>query len=183
MHLPPPRTAERAFGPAASSVAAARRFVTECLEQWDLAASVWTVQLLLSELATNAVLHAGGSGFTVGVEVLPEGGVRLTIADESSRPPRLRDYGTSATTGRGVALVDELARTWGVQPRPVGKAVWCEVAPEPRRRLHLVDDEDDVDDGALDLDSFLGPDDADATTARGRSDIRPDMRTDMRSAA
>ncbi len=182
VHLPPPRAAEQAFAPTASSVAAARRFVTECLEQWDQETAVWTVQLLLSELATNAVLHAGGSGFTVGVEMLREGGVRLTIADGSPRPPRLRDYGTSATTGRGVALVDQLARTWGVEPRPGGKAVWCEIGTEPGR-LRLVEDEDDAGGGPLDLDSFLGPDDAGVPTARVRSCMRTDMRIHVRCAA
>ncbi len=176
MHLPPPRIAEQAFAPTASSVAAARRFVTDCLEQWDQQPVVWTVQLLLSELTTNAVLHAGGDGFTVGVELLPEGAVRLTVADDSPRPPRLRDYGTAATTGRGVALVDELARGWGVEPRSAGaregKIVWCEVVPEPRR-LHLVTDDDDAgDDAAPALDAFLGPDDSDAPTEQHRCDLR-----------
>jgi anti-sigma regulatory factor (Ser/Thr protein kinase) len=170
VHLQPPLAAEQAFAPAASSVSAARRFVTDCLEQWDLEPVVWTSQLLLSELATNAVLHAGGSGFTVGVEVLPDGGVRLTIADDSPRPPRVRDYGTGATTGRGVALVAELARRWGVEPRAVGKAVWCEVVPE-QPRLRLVQDDDGADDASLDLDSFLGPEDADGPTVRVHSDV------------
>lgn len=175
MHLPPQRTAEQAFAPTASSVSAARRFVTDCLEQWGQEPVMWTVQLLLSELATNAVLHAGGSGFTVGVEVLPEGAVRLTVADDSPRSPRLRDYGTGATTGRGVALVDELARGWGVEPRSAaddgGKVVWCEVVPEPRG-LRLVGDDDEADDGGPDLDAFLGPDDTDVPPARHRSDVR-----------
>lgn len=175
MHLPPLQTAEQAFAPTASSVSAARRFVTDCLAQWDQEPVVWTVQLLLSELATNAVLHAGGSGFTVGVQVLPEGAVRLTVADDSPRPPRLRDFGTGATTGRGVALVAELARGWGVEPRSapddVGKVVWCEVVPE-LPGLRLVGDDDEADDGVPDLDAFLGPDDADVPTARHRADGR-----------
>ncbi len=170
MHSPTPRTAQRTFGPAAASVAAARRFVSECLEQWDLGTSVWTAQLLLSELATNAVLHAGGSGYTVGVEVLPDGSVRLTLADESPRPPRLRQYGTSATTGRGVALVDELARGWGVEPRPGGKVVWCEIDAEPSR-LHLVRGEDEPGDGPPDLDAFRDPGDDDAD-GRASHDVR-----------
>lgn len=67
MHLPPPRTAEQAFAPYVSSVCAARRFSTGDLEQWDQEPLLWTVQLLLSGLATNAVLHTGGTGCTVGV--------------------------------------------------------------------------------------------------------------------
>lgn len=171
VHPPPPRTAEQVFAPAASSVSAARRFVTECLQQWELEPVVWTLQLLATELATNAVLHAGGDGFTIGVEVLPDGVVRLTVADQSPRPPRLRDVGTGATTGRGVALVDQLARGWGVEARTAGKAVWCEVVPE-QRRLRVVEDDDQAVDGPLDLDAFLGPDDTDVPRAQDRRGVR-----------
>ncbi len=167
MPSPPLRAAEQAFSPAASSIPVARRFVTTCLEQWEQDDAVWTVQLLLSELATNAVLHAGGHGFTVEVALLPDGAVRLAIADDSARPPLLRNYGTGATTGRGMALVADLARGWGVEPRPGGKVVWCEILPTAPRLRAVPDDESTQDDGPLDLDAFLGPDDTDVPRARG----------------
>ena len=150
--MPELRTAERSFASATSSVREARRFMTGCLQDWDLEAAVWTSQLLLGELATNAVLHAGPGGFTVGVLGLPDGAVRLEVRDGSVRPPRLRDYGTSSTTGRGVALVAQLSRGWGVLPSSTGKVVWCEVVPDSGGELFLSALEDDA---LVDLDAFL----------------------------
>jgi len=148
--VPELRTAERSFASATSSVREARRFMTGCLQDWDLEAAVWTSQLLLGELATNAVLHAGPGGFTVGVLGLPDGAVRLEVRDGSVRPPRLRDYGTSSTTGRGVALVAQLSRGWGVLSSGSGKVVWCEVVPDGGE-LDLSSE----DDALVDLDAFL----------------------------
>jgi hypothetical protein len=151
--VPTPQTAERTFLPATSSVREARRFMTGCLETWDQSAVVWTAQLLLGELATNAVLHAGEAGFTVTVSVQQDGAVRLEVQDGSVRPPRLRDYGTSSTTGRGVALVQQLARGWGVIPSGSGKVVWCEIVPDGVGGLHG-DPEREAESG-FDLDAFL----------------------------
>jgi anti-sigma regulatory factor (Ser/Thr protein kinase) len=167
--VPTSRTAERSFASATSSVREARRFMTGCLEAWDLEAAVWTAQLLLGELATNAVLHAGPSGFTVVVLGLPDGAVRLEVRDGSVRPPRLRDYGTSSTTGRGVALVARLSRGWGVLPSSTGKVVWCEVVPDGGEpALPVLED-----DALVDLDDFLlDEDDLPAPPHRGVGDAR-----------
>ena len=169
--MPTPRTAERSFPSAASSVPEARRFLTGCLQRWDLEAAVWTAQLLLGELATNAVLHAGHSDFRVVVLGLPDGSVRLEVRDGSARPPRLRDYGTSSTTGRGVALVAQLSRGWGVLPSSPGKVVWCEIVPGGdggRLDGPLLDD-----DGIVDLDAFLlDEDDLPAPPERGSGEAR-----------
>jgi anti-sigma regulatory factor (Ser/Thr protein kinase) len=168
--VPTPRTAERSFAPATSSVRDARRFLTTCLQRWDLEAAVWTCQLLLGELATNAVLHAGPSGFTVVVLGLPDGAVRLEVRDGSVRPPRLRDYGTSSTTGRGVALVAQLSRGWGVLPSGTGKVVWCEVVADGGGELDLPTLEDDA---LVDLDAFLLPeDDLPGPPHGGAGDVR-----------
>ena len=153
----PTRTAERSFESATSSVREARRFLTASLQDWDEQAAVWTAQLLLGELVTNAVLHAGDGGFTVRVRALRDGAVRLEVRDSSVRPPRLRDYGTSSTTGRGVALVAQLSRGWGVVPDGTGKVVWCEVAPDDGGAvLGLLDP---VEEEPFDLDAFLLADD------------------------
>ena len=128
--------------------------MTSFLETWDKSAAVWTAQLLLGELATNAVLHAGHADFTVTVHVLADGSVRLEVRDASLRPPRLRDYGTSSTTGRGVALVAQLSRGWGVIPSGNGKVVWCEIVPEDGAggQMRALGSEED---SAFDLDAFL----------------------------
>ena len=171
--VPTPQTAERSFPSATSSVREARRFLTGCLESWDRSSLVWTAQLLLGELATNAVLHAGGSGFTVTVLAQEDGSVRLEVRDRSVRPPRLRDYGTSSTTGRGVALVARLSRGWGVLPSGGGKVVWCEIVPDQGTGGREVPDADA--ESSFDLDAFLAdvdladPVERRAWEARGRA--------------
>lgn len=154
-------TAQQGFDPAFGSVAAARRFLATQLEKWNQQALLWAAQLVVSELTTNSVLHARTT-FTVAVRLLPEGAVRLEVGDAVRRAPRQRHYGLDATTGRGVALVADLARSWGVEQHADGKVVWCELAqpleaaggPFAARSAGV-----DADPGLLDLDAFLGPDD------------------------
>jgi hypothetical protein len=50
------------------------------------------------------------------------------VRDGSARIPHQRRYGTQATTGRGMALVDGLSDRWGVDAAGDGKTVWCEVS-------------------------------------------------------
>jgi anti-sigma regulatory factor (Ser/Thr protein kinase) len=103
----------------------AREHVAECP-----ADVVDTVALLVTELVTNAVLHARTELHLI-IETEP-GIVRLRVEDRSPGTPVLRHYDTDDVTGRGLALVEMLATRWGVDPRPDGKAVWGEIAfPRP----------------------------------------------------
>ena len=73
-----------------------------------------TVQLLTSELATNAVLHAR-TAFAVVVS-LTAGVLRVDVLDGSAVPPRNRQPSLTAGTGRGVGMVEALADHWGATP-------------------------------------------------------------------
>jgi len=53
--------------------------------------------------------------------------LRFSVCDSSPTRPRLRDYGPEAVTGRGLLLVDRIARRWGVDVDGEGKCVWFEV--------------------------------------------------------
>jgi anti-sigma regulatory factor (Ser/Thr protein kinase) len=92
------------------------------------------VQLVVSELVTNAVLHAPEST-TITLELrMTDGAVRVMVSDDSLRVPEQRERMVpwSAQGGRGVALVDTIADRWGTEPRrPRGKTVWCELRTEP----------------------------------------------------
>ena len=140
---------------APSSVPTARRFVESILSSWGHPDQGWTAALLVSELSANCTLHARTS-FTVRIE-LHEEQVRLQVTDGSLRAPSVRDYGTSATTGRGLRLVDELSNDWGVDLHDDGKTVW--VVLRQSQTAPADGDEEDLDVDAL-LAAF-GEDDAD----------------------
>lgn len=84
-----------------------------------------TVALLVTELVSNAVLHARTELHLL-VETQP-GLVKLRVEDHSPGTPVLRHYDPDDVTGRGLALVDMFATRWGIDPAPNGKAVWCEI--------------------------------------------------------
>lgn len=113
----------------AASVRVARRFVGSVLRETlraDEAGVVETASLLLSELATNAVLHAR-TPFTVTVEVSAEC-VRVEVQDDSPVLPARRAYTVTASTGRGIAIVHDLAADNGSERRGGGKVVWFELS-------------------------------------------------------
>jgi anti-sigma regulatory factor (Ser/Thr protein kinase) len=127
--MPSPAT-ELILPGSAASVPLARRFVTDLLEEWGLDDAAWTAQLIISELATNAALHAKTT-FTVSVTPEVGGAVRIEVRDGSQRYPRIRQHDGEATTGRGLRILDELALSWGVDVVPSGKVVWALVEARP----------------------------------------------------
>jgi len=130
----------------ARSVPEARQHVVTALQEWGYDGLVETARLLTSELVTNAVLHAR-TEMTVSVED-SEVGVRIAVTDASPVPPSLRHHSTTATTGRGLRLLDQLAREWSVDDTNGGKTVWFTLA-------------DDVDPwSAYDADTWLAEADA-----------------------
>lgn len=111
--------------PTTDSVPLARRFARSALREstWD----VDTVVLLVSEVVTNAVLHAR-SAIVVRVEDRRDV-VRVEVQDGSPVPPRMHHFARSSATGRGLRLLDRLAAAWGVSSDAPGggKVVWFEV--------------------------------------------------------
>jgi anti-sigma regulatory factor (Ser/Thr protein kinase) len=104
----------------------ARHFVTDILARWGHAdAFVEDAQLLVTELATNAVVHARSS-FSV-VARAEDARVRLSVRDGSPVGPTLRDGGPMAVSGRGLRLVAALSTDWGVDVTGDGKTVWAEL--------------------------------------------------------
>lgn len=108
-----------------SSVSGARAFVTVHLGGHDLDELVEDLRLVVSELATNALLH-GQTGFLV-VLVGFAGSVRLEVHDGSQSIPVEVAARTLDVGGRGIAIVNSLSRDWGVTTQQSGgKAVWAE---------------------------------------------------------
>jgi anti-sigma regulatory factor (Ser/Thr protein kinase) len=114
--------------PEPSSATRARALTRDRLGESCSPDTLETVALLVTELVTNAILHAR-TPLQLTVEARP-GYLRICVVDESRDQPAVRHFETDAVTGRGLALVEQLASSWGVDQTPSGKAVWCEVALE-----------------------------------------------------
>lgn len=108
------------------SVALVRQYAIDACVAYGWTDSANTVALLVSEMATNAILHAYGPD--VRVRVLDQGvRLRVEVADGSPVRPVQRTAAGSAQGGRGLALVEALALGWGVDTWSDGKAVWFEI--------------------------------------------------------
>jgi anti-sigma regulatory factor (Ser/Thr protein kinase) len=115
--------------PEPASVRDARRFVCDRLSAIGFADAVFVGELLVSELVTNAVLHARTD---IRVEVDQRGDVvRIGVSDRSLRGVRPRAHSIESGTGRGLLLVDRMAQRWGVDLHDDGKVVWFELPREP----------------------------------------------------
>jgi DNA-binding NarL/FixJ family response regulator len=117
--------AKAQLAPELQSAGVARKFVDETLRRWDCGEQLDVINLLVSEVVTNAIVHAG-TDVEVSVELKPDA-VRIEVSDETLSMPAPRDASDEETSGRGLALVEALASAWGVETRPEGKVVWFEV--------------------------------------------------------
>jgi anti-sigma regulatory factor (Ser/Thr protein kinase) len=111
----------------ASAVPAARRFAAQAVAHMGMHGEVLDrTQLLVTELATNAVQHAHSP---IRLSVVPEPGrVRVEVRDDDPCPPPTpRRPDPDAEHGRGLWLVSSLSERWGVNRNEKGKTVWFEV--------------------------------------------------------
>jgi len=142
MHPESPRTEEEPAGePTRSagvdlpttpeSARAGRQFANEILAKWRLVALADDVDLVISELITNALLHARADR-----RVSPDATVRLDlelagdglvcrVGDGSALPPTPEEAGETAESGRGLLLVEALSAAWGWSHEAPGKVVWA----------------------------------------------------------
>lgn len=117
-----------------SAIGEARRFTRDQLNAWGVADLTETAILMISELVTNAILH-GGDGAVLTL-VLTDIKFRAEVRDSSPVVPVMRGYSDTATTGRGMVIVDALAADWGSFPVEGGKIVWFELSAGDGRPQH-----------------------------------------------
>ena len=110
--------------PEPSSAGTARRFVASSLHAGGEMAD--TAILLVSELASNAVLHAR-TPFEVVVDLDPMR-LRVEVRDGNPALPMLKEYVAESITGRGLHMVAAAADDWGVEIQGAGKVVWFELS-------------------------------------------------------
>jgi anti-sigma regulatory factor (Ser/Thr protein kinase) len=115
----------RSFVHAPASVTAARRFATEALRGAP-AETLEAVALMVSELATNCVRHTDG-GFELTILRSP-GEIRVEATDHGGGKPTMRSPEPTDPTGRGLRIVDMLARAWGVDRTGQATTVWFTIA-------------------------------------------------------
>lgn len=111
------------FRPDIQNVSRARKFAAEHAASVGTANTADVVELLVSELVTNAILHAG-TEVTLKLSY-DEGVLRVEVRDTlPGMGVRRGHYGTAATIGRGLELIEVLATEWGVEAGTRGKTVW-----------------------------------------------------------
>ncbi|MGW1714471.1 SpoIIE family protein phosphatase [Streptomyces sp. NPDC002156] len=110
-------------------VAVARQQLREQLHDWPSPDQVDSAVLLISETATNVLVHTDADALVV-AEVTGAPGsrrIRVEVTDVSDDLPHKRRPGELASSGRGLMLIEMLADAWGVDPRGEGKSIWFEL--------------------------------------------------------
>jgi PAS domain S-box-containing protein len=106
-------------------VSEARRAVRTALADLGSEETLETAELCVSELVTNAIVHAGTR---IEVRVVEyDGGVRVEVEDGSPHRPVARNYTSLTATGRGLRMVDQLVTRWGARSHGEAKTVWFEL--------------------------------------------------------
>jgi CheY-like chemotaxis protein/anti-sigma regulatory factor (Ser/Thr protein kinase) len=118
------------LGATASSVRDARSTIRRLIEGWGMPALAETGELCTSELATNAVVHARSPVLLTAERT--ETGIRVEVQDEVPGGVEAGSLDGVGETGRGLAIVDAMASTWGVDQHDGGKTVWFELRDDSR---------------------------------------------------
>ncbi|MFD3483449.1 SpoIIE family protein phosphatase [Streptomyces sp. NPDC058665] len=106
----------------------ARRLARRALSRWGLEELSDSVELLISEVVTNAVRYAERP---VTLRLLRTDVLRCEVGDDSPQLPRQRRARETDEGGRGLFLVNRLARRWGATRLSTGKVVWFEISTRP----------------------------------------------------
>ncbi|MFG3138637.1 SpoIIE family protein phosphatase [Streptomyces sp. NPDC048211] len=117
--------AEWEFPADPAAVADARAAVARKIGEWGLTDLDFAVELIVSELITNAVRYAGGP---IGLRLIHDKVLVCEVSDPSNTQPRLRQASSSDEGGRGLFLVAQVSSRWGSRYRQSGKTIWAELA-------------------------------------------------------
>jgi anti-sigma regulatory factor (Ser/Thr protein kinase) len=112
--------------PAAEHVPQARHWLQGLLRRWELEGLIPDASLLITELVTNAVVHAQTPVHVTAA--VADGVLEIGVADHDSHSPHVTHPNSQAETGRGVALVDDIADDWGVVTLKEGKQIWFQLS-------------------------------------------------------
>lgn len=107
-------------------VAAARHWIRDISRWLGVATLVEPMELVVSELTTNAVLH-GRPPFQLSLTERQKG-IRIAVRDQASEPAVRRPVDLDDLSGRGMRVVETVSVEWGVVFHPYGgKTVWADL--------------------------------------------------------
>ena len=112
--------------PQPTSVADARAHMRGLLAEAEREDLLETALLLVSEVVTNALLHAG-TDIDVSA-TLDAQGLYVEVGDGSLHLPSRRRYAPTAGTGRGLLMLESMVDDWGVSRHRTGKVVWFRIS-------------------------------------------------------
>ena len=121
--LAPDRIAEWDVPADPAAVAESRAAAARQLDLWGLEALVFSTELILSELVTNAIRHADGP---IRIRLLFDRMLICEVSDSGSTAPHLRNASATDEGGRGLFLVAQLSERWGTRYTQDGKVIWAE---------------------------------------------------------
>lgn len=101
--------------------------MTALLEAWGLQGLCPDAELVVSELVSNAVIHAPGAVSHELQVVRRPAGIRLSVVDGSTAVPTIRRKHDGRPGGRGLRIIAMLASGWGHEVLPGGKVVWADL--------------------------------------------------------
>jgi PAS domain S-box-containing protein len=108
-----------------ATVAYARAEAARQVTEWGYSDTAFTLQLVVSELVTNAIRHATPP---IRLRLIRDRNLICEVSDASSTSPRLRHARTTDEGGRGLFLVTQFTGRWGARYTPEGKTIWTEQA-------------------------------------------------------
>ncbi|WP_327238139.1 SpoIIE family protein phosphatase [Streptomyces sp. NBC_01317] len=106
------------------AVGSAREFAVGRLEAWGLTDAIFTLELVVSELVTNAIRYGNGP---IQLRLIREDTLICEVSDRSSISPHLRRARGDEENGRGLFIIAQLTERWGTRYTRAGKTIWAEI--------------------------------------------------------
>ncbi|WP_248961962.1 ATP-binding protein [Sphaerisporangium perillae] len=122
------RRASWVLVPEPTTVPKTRARVRGRLADWGVQEQADVVELLVSEVVTNAMRHSWGAVMTLSMD---DDRVCCEVQDTNPAMPMVREVHEGDEGGRGMYLMEALSTSWGSHALSTGKVVWFEVACEP----------------------------------------------------
>ncbi|MFJ5219676.1 SpoIIE family protein phosphatase [Streptomyces sp. NPDC088354] len=126
--LDPEKVATWTVPPVPGAVGNMRSLARRQLDQWGLEHLAFELELIVSELITNAIRHGHDP---IRLRLVLDRTLICEVSDASSTFPHIRRAATTDEGGRGLFLVAQCSHRWGTRYLPVGKTIWAEQVLDP----------------------------------------------------